>query len=277
MPASPIKVGEPYSEAETRRIIEQFHHDGYFFFGPILDQEEVGALKDAMIRKLNDPAIREDDEAGDHIRGIGLMRMFEYDVAFRDLIAREPFASLAEALLGADCHLMSQNALHNQPNTSLKADGPGGWHVDDVLFWPLPDDIRRHDQRLTPPCFVINLLIPLTDVETVDYGPTQVVPGSHLSGRQPVSQDHPTFEGQGPISLLTKAGGAYFFNNQIWHRGAPNVSDRTRYLGGVTYSRRVIAQRLYPFIDYRMPAHVWDGADARVQRLLGRHPKGAYG
>lgn len=145
------------------------------------------------------------------------------------------------------------------------------------MFWPLSDTVVRHDATLLPPCFVVNLLIPLTDVETVAFGPTQVVPGSHYSGRQPSTQDRPSFEGQSPVSLLTKAGGGYMFNNQTWHRGAPNVSDRTRYLGGVTYARRVITQRLYPFIDYRMPAHVWEGADERLQRFLGRHSKGPYG
>ena len=67
------------------------------------------------------------------------------------------------------------------------------------------------------------------------------------------------------------------FHNQIWHRGVPNRSDRTRYMGGVTYSRRLISQRFYPFIDYRMPAHVFEGVDERLQRLLGRHKKGSYG
>jgi ectoine hydroxylase-related dioxygenase (phytanoyl-CoA dioxygenase family) len=79
------------------------------------------------------------------------------------------------------------------------------------------------------------------------------------------------------VSILAKAGDAYLFNNQVWHRGAPNVSDRVRYLGGVTYSKRFVSQKLYPFIDYRMPEHVWEGADERLQRLLGRHKPGAYG
>mgnify|MGYP001430758419 CR=1 FL=1 len=67
------------------------------------------------------------------------------------------------------------------------------------------------------------------------------------------------------------------FNNQVWHRGAPNTSDRVRFLGGMTYSQRLIAQRFYPFLNYRMPDRVLDGADERLLRLLGKHQKGAYG
>ena len=79
------------------------------------------------------------------------------------------------------------------------------------------------------------------------------------------------------MSILARAGDAYLFHNQIWHRGAPNRSNRRRLVGGVTCSRRFIAQRFYPFIDYRMPDCVWQGAGPRLQRFLGRHAKGAYG
>jgi hypothetical protein len=67
------------------------------------------------------------------------------------------------------------------------------------------------------------------------------------------------------------------FHNQVWHRGSRNNSDQVRYVGSVVYSQRMIAQRLYPFIDYRMPDHVWEDASPRLQRLMGRHEKGAYG
>ena len=57
------------------------------------------------------------------------------------------------------------------------------------------------------------------------------------------------------------------FDDQVWHRGAPNNSDQVRYVGSVVYSQRVVAQRLYPFIDYLMPDYVWEGADVRMQRI----------
>ena len=257
-----------YSDEEVQRIVEQFHRDGYYFFGQVLTPEEVATLRETIERKYADPRMH--DEEGDHIRGTSLMRMFEYDRSFRALIVREPFVSLAEAILGKDCHMMSQNALRYKPGQG------GGWHVDDRIHFPLPEDVPRHPPRITLPCFIINVLIPLIDIETTDDGPTQIVPGSHRSGRRPSTQDNPTFDGQGAVSLFTKAGGAYMFNSQIWHRGTPNKNG-IRPIASVVYSQRIIAQRLYPFIDYRMPEHVFEGADERLQRLLGRHKKGAYG
>lgn len=259
----------PFATEERQRIVDQFNRDGYYFLGQVLTFHEVSTLKSVIERKYSDPRMHE--EEGDHIRGISLMRMYEYDHAFRDLIVREPFVSLAEDILGQDCHMMSQNSLRYPPGQA------GGWHIDDRLHFPLPDNVPCHDPRIPLPCFVINVLVPLIDVETLEDGPTQVVPSSHYSGRKPPSEDNPTFNGQEPISLFTKAGGAYMFNSQIWHRGTPSCTDQHRLIAAVTYSQRIIAQRLYPFIDYKMPEHVLDGADQRLQRLLGRHEKGAFG
>jgi ectoine hydroxylase-related dioxygenase (phytanoyl-CoA dioxygenase family) len=275
MTESPIRSGERFTDAEILQIVDQLKKEGYVYLGPMLEDDEVEALRADMNAKWNDPVMHE--EARDQIRGTSLMRMFEYSRAFRDLIVREPFAGLAEALLGADCHCMSQNALYTPPNPKAGVDGPGGWHVDDLVHFPLPSHVPGHSPDAPPPCFVMQIFTPLSDVETIECGPTQVVPGSHLSGRQPDAQDHPVFNGRGPESILTRAGHAYLFNNQVWHRGAPNVSDCTRLMAGVTYSRRFISQKFYPFIDYRMPDHVWEDASPRLQRMLGRHTKGSYG
>jgi hypothetical protein len=275
MSTSVIRSGERFVDEKTRQILDQFQRDGYFDFGPILEEDEVEALRTDMQNKWDDPRMHE--PAHDQIRGNSLMRMFEYSTAFRDLIIREPFAGLAEAILGDDCHCMSQNALYTPPNPKAVADGPGGWHLDDLVHFPLPTHIPRHDPDIPLPCFVMQIFTPLTDVEEVKYGPTQVIPGSHYAGRCPEEQDHPMFDGNKTYSFLTRKRHAYMFNNQMWHRGAPNVSDRTRLMAGVTYSKRFVSQKFYPFIDYHMPDHIWTDASPRLQRMLGRHEKGAYG
>ena len=275
--AGPIHAGERFTEAETKRITEALSRDGYCFLGTsILDQDEVAALRDAMERKIADPAMQE-DQPGNHRQGRSLMRMFEYDRSFRDLIVREPFASLAEAVLDDQCHVMGQNALFTEPNPGATVDGHGGWHLDDLVQFPLPPEIPRHDPGVPLPCNVMQLFTPLTSIDSVACGPTQVVPQSHYAGRRPTVQDRPHFDGNGPVSILAEPGDAYIFNNQVWHRGAPNASDRRRLLGGATYSKRYVAQRFYPFIDYHMPEHVWEGAGPRLQRMLGRHKHGSYG
>ena len=212
--AGPIHAGERFTEAETKRIMEALSRDGYCFLGTsILEQDEVAALRDAMERMIADPAMQE-DQPGNHRKARSLMRMFEYDRSFRDLIVREPFASLAEEVLDDQCHVMGQNALFTEPNPDATADGPGGWHLDDLVQFPLPPDIPRHDPGVPLPCNVMQLFTPLTSIDTVACGPTQVVPQSHYAGRRPTIQDRPHFDGNGPVSILAEPGDAYIFNNQ---------------------------------------------------------------
>ena len=102
------------------------------------------------------------------------------------------------------------------------------------------------------PVLWFTVQVPLTDIETVEQGPTQYVPGSHYSGRtvdrvrpsgHPRSDtvtfdadEEPEFEGRGPVSMLCKAGDIYLQDPMTWHRGGPNTSDRTRYLLQLIYA-----------------------------------------
>jgi hypothetical protein len=67
------------------------------------------------------------------------------------------------------------------------------------------------------------------------------------------------------------------FNCQVWHRGAPNASDRTRGMAQCTYARRLVGHKYWPFMNYQMPEHVYRDASPRLRRLLGFLPHGAYG
>jgi ectoine hydroxylase-related dioxygenase (phytanoyl-CoA dioxygenase family) len=117
----------------------------------------------------------------------------------------------------------------------------------------------------------------LTDVTEIQHGPTQVVPGSHLFGAGPPASLEGTLWEDKMFNCLGKAGSVIMFNNQVWHRGAPNRSSRTRYVTQVSYGRRLIGHKYYPFMNYQMPEHVYRDANPRLKRLLGFLPSGAYG
>ena len=110
-PSIVAECGRPYSAAQTAQIVAQFRRDGYYFLGPTLEQPEVEALRAAAERKIADPR---NYIAGDSVQGATLFRMFEADVAARDLIVREPFASLAGAsrscLRTSGCQLAYQGS-----------------------------------------------------------------------------------------------------------------------------------------------------------------------
>ena len=258
---------QPYSAEQIKHFKSEFARDGFLHIPSVLEAEEIAELKAAVDRVL------EDDEFADnrYSEYIGV-RLFETNRMFEEMLTREPFISLVESILGPDCHLVAQNVVRNKPGQAIDM-----FHADDLVILPVAEGMERHDARLQMPIFMLTVQIPLTDIPSVEYGPTEFVPGSHYSGRQPNDIYNPEFEGQKAVPILCNAGDIYLHNGQCWHRGAPNNSDRTRYLLQQAYGMRWVSQRFFPFVNYQVPQHVVDNADERRLRVLGIHPKGAYG
>lgn len=268
---SPIRTDlKPYSPEETEKIKSDFLRDGYRHIPGVLSEDEVVALREAIDRLFADP-VKTNDKFKFYNPFVAV-RLFEDDPIFEDMLTREPIISLVESILGKNCHLIANNVVRNAPGQAIDQH-----HVDDVLFFPVAEGMERHDPRLTMPVFLLTVQILLTDVPSMEYGPTEFVPGSHHSGRHPNDPKQPTFEGRGAVPIFCKAGDLYLHNGQCWHRGAPNTSNRTRYLLQQSYGMRFVSQRFYPFVNYQLPQHVLDRADERRKRVLGLHGKGAYG
>lgn len=222
----------PFSEQETQRIAETFFREGSVLIPGVLTADEVAALRAKTDAYAGDP-----ETAGKHISHVGttfvLRRCHELDPLFREMTAREPIVSIVEAVLGAGARFNASNVIRNGPGQAISQ-----WHVDDVLEFPLPAEIARFDPRIRMPVLWMTVQVALSNIDRIEHGPTQFVPGSHYSGRHPNSQENPQFEGRGAESILCKAGDIYLTNHQCWHRGAPNLSDRTRYIMQLQYAQR---------------------------------------
>lgn len=271
MSSTPIKEGEAFSEERSREIIRDFKRDGFVLIPKVLDPDEVTALRQKSDLLFEDPAII---QAG-YVQGGWILRHTnELDRIFCDLLVREPIISLMEAIFGPGCQQCGMNVLRNDRTKAIDR-----WHVDDALFFPLPADIPRHDPRIDMPIFWLTVQVPLTDIDSIDHGPTQYVPGSHYSGQHPPKTEPPEFEGRSPVSVLCKAGDIYLHNSQCWHRGTPNRSDRVRYLLQQQYGARWAFPRYNAYIRYKMPEHLLEGASGRLLKVLGDqrfHPEDRY-
>lgn len=266
-----VIVGDaaPFSAERSVEIQSAFNRDGYYVIRGVLQPAEVAALRTAVDHVFNNRASADEHRLyGDYVA----VRLFETDPVFEQVLTREPIISLMEDILGSDCHLVAQNIVRNARGQAID-----NYHVDDALIFPTPEGVARHDARLTMPVHILTVQVLLTDVESIEHGPTQFIPGSHYSGKQPNDRKDASFEGRGPVSLFGKAGDIYLHNGQAWHRGAPNTSDRVRYLLQLAYSKRWVSQRFYPFVNYKLPLDVLERADERRRRVLGLHTKGAYG
>ncbi len=263
MPRTAILPGEAFSNEQMSSIIADFKRDGFVVIPNVLSAGEVDALRDKTDVLMAD---RELDESGYIQRHFILRHCNELDPLFCDLLIREPIFSLMEAIFGPGFQQCGMNVLRTDTSNAIDR-----WHVDDALFFPLPDDVPRHDSRIDMPILWLTVQVALTDIESSEHGPTQYVPGSHYSGRHPPSEETPHFEDHGPRDIYCKAGDIYLHNSQCWHRGAPNNSQRVRYLLQQQYGPRWAFPRYNAYIRYAVDESLLDKANPRLTQVLGDH------
>lgn len=254
------------SDDQINEWVEQFHRDGFLVLQDVLTPEMCAAMRDDL-----DKALKENHEDGEGIIQLH-HRMFEVSPTNLSLFDLEPIVTFAEKLIAETTHVIHNNSFKVYP-------GPGKgittWHQDDSPHFLVTEGEAPKNIKLPVLLFTANYY--LTDVETPEYGPTQLIPGSHLYGKRCPTVIEGTQWEDKTVYGCGKAGSVVMFNNQVWHRGAPNLSDRVRYITQVSYARRLVGHKYSPFMNYQMPEHVWANANPHLKRLLGFLPNGAYG
>ncbi len=237
MPEPTIRISttapEGYSAEKNAEIAEIFSREGCVVVPGVFTPQEVQALRDQTDSYFDRRSEIPPKFASYAMNAFVLRYCAELDPLYAACLTAGPIPGLVEAVLGPQARFNALNVIRNEPGTAISV-----WHVDDVLEFPLPPDIPRFDARIKMPVFWFTVQVALSDIDAVEHGPTQYVPGSHYSGRKPISQETPCFEGVGPTDVLCKAGDIYFTNHQTWHRGAPNTSDRTRYVMQLQFAQR---------------------------------------
>ncbi len=259
--------------------VEQFHRDGFLFLEDMLKEEHIAQLKADLDWSLAHFTSRDKDpngklnpqsaKASNHL----CHRMFEHSQANLNLFDLEPIVSFAEALVAANCHVIHNNSFITPPGGGITT-----WHQDDSPHYVVTDGEPPTNIHLPVLVFTCNYY--LTDVTEIEHGCTEVIPSSHLIGATPRQVFNTDAWGKWQDKVhynLGKAGSVIMFNNQVWHRGGPNQSNRSRYITQITYGRRLIGHKYYPFMNYTMPEHVYCNATPRLKRLVGFLDHGAYG
>ena len=254
-------------EEQIQRWVEEFHRQGFLFLQNVLPPEWCAELRRDLDRALDENADGPDKGVS---RIVLSHRMFESSLANLRLFDLEPIVSFAEALVAENCHVIHNNSFYTPPGGGIT-----GWHQDDPPHYLVTHGEPPTNIRLPVLVFTANYY--LTDVTEKKYGGTETIPGSHLFGAPaPGTLEGTEWEDRIHYNL-GKAGSVIMFNNQVWHRGGPNQSTRTRYITQITYARRIIGHKYYPFMNYTMPEHVHTSAHPRLHRLLGFLDHGAYG
>lgn len=261
-------AGRAPDAAQVAAWVAAFHRDGYVFIPDVLPPERCAELRADSDRMLGEQP-RNPTECQ--------VRMFESSQANLDLFDLDPIVTLAETIIGEDdrygaegCHVV-----HNNSFRTTAGGGWSNWHQDDAPHFKVTHGEPPTNIHL--PCLLMTANYYLTDQPDARFGPGQVVPGSHKFGCALPSDLTGTRWESSIVTCGGRAGSVMVFNNQVWHRGAPNLSDRARYVTQVSYGRKMVGHFFAPFMNYRMPEHVLTGASPRRLRLLGFLPGGAYG
>ena len=218
----------PFSPTEAEAILDRFHRDGFVVIPGVLSQTECAALRQLTDTYAADPAFEEKRSTWFVVRNPQ-----DYSIEFTKLFIREPIFSLVQAILDPNCRFCGQNVIRNQPGQAIS-----NWHVDDCnkLEHPLPPEVPRWPAGARLPLIWLSVQVPLSDITGIEDGPTEIVAGSHYSGRL-CPGENPVFESEPAKPILCRAGDIYLFNHQTWHRGSPNTGKKTRYLMQLQYAR----------------------------------------
>ena len=257
---------------------ESLQSDGYVVLDGIFAGDELAALRADVERVFDEYP---PDDRGDPPE---LSAPFRHEMLNRSgrvqrAIGNPRVLEIVEPLLGEDCHVIANTAWRQQPGENEHLGR--FWHIDAGPHVPRDPGVPW-DPRIPYPVFAIAAHFYLWDCP-IESGPTGVVPGSHMSGQAPPSQqladDDLRWEGRGTVPVVAAAGDVALFVSDIWHRRLPpREGDPGRMFVQCHFGRRDLAQRIRPtsLANQLSEEAVARARTPRERTLAGLHPLGFY-
>ncbi len=242
------------------RRLETLEADGFVLLEGVFDAATVRRLRTA-IDALH-PLHWDYTGLVDHYKCV-----FNRDPLWLPFLDPPGVIELAEAALGADCHVIGQTAWRCHPGF-IGAD----LHLD-YLVMELPPGLLA-DPGFRLPMQICTAMCYLDDIDET-LCPTWVIRGSHRAGRPP-RIDETDWQGRRPEPVLCRAGDVLVLRSELWHAGSRNRGPRSRYLLQVHYGRRMVAQKFSPYLHWRFDPAVLAACTPRQRRLLGDHEPAEY-
>jgi ectoine hydroxylase-related dioxygenase (phytanoyl-CoA dioxygenase family) len=196
-----------------------------------------------------------------HVHGPGHLRKgVVQEPAFAHLLSHPATVPLVVQLLSPNIHLHTATITYKSSQPDVE--DFRGWHRDIGIS----DDLGH--QGL--PRVGLKVCYCLTDFMEPSSGITLMAPGSHLlQTALPIKKG--ALDPEEVVEARLQAGDALFFENRIFHSGAPNRSKRTSKVVFYGYSYRwmKVEDNLFP-PDPRLLAEAEDDVD---KQLLGGYVK----
>lgn len=260
---------------------------GYCLLKDALSKNQLSAIRQRLLEQL-----AAEEQQGFSLKlpdGKQLVRfLINKGKVFLDPILHESLHSILKHVLGQSYLLSSYHAHFAHPG------GTTNFHTDQ--FWmPPPTNEQRvtkvkpgsitregnrghnalgsllKDNRSISPAVVCNAMWMIDDF-TTENGATLVVPGSHLSGREP---DNDLDVDLDWVSAEGKAGTVCIFEGRTWHSTGANTTNAPRI--GLTTNFCAPQFRQQDNSPFGVRPEVLEGAPDRLMELLGFVPWQGYG
>jgi len=239
-------------------LLRQLGADGYVILPSLISPSQVKAIKDALAPHLQRKLMgRNDFEGYDSERVYALLAK---SPVFADLAAHPLVLDVCEAILGPNFMLSACLAINSHPGENAQP-----LHFDDI-FYKVP--------RPRPPYGVSAFWA--IDEFTDSNGATEVIPGSHTWGDEPIAgldesfvngQSVPVVDRPGLQKAVMPAGSLMLAYGTLWHRGGANRSKASRL--AITPQYCVAWGRQMESMLLSVPPHIVARYPERVQQLLG--------
>ena len=277
----------PAPTTDVERAQSDMDEFGYCLLESVLHQDELQAVRSRVLEQLEaenqqDLAIRLSDKKQ-------LLRfLINKGRIFRNLLLNEKVHAVVSHVLGNTYLLSSYHAHFAHPGTSTN------FHTDQFWMPPPTTESRKtlirpgsitregdrgrgvfHEQLLQnksiSPAVTCNVMW-MIDEFTEANGATIVVPGSHLSGREP---DNAADDDANWVAAVGRAGTVCIFEGRTWHSTGKNETDSTR----IGINTNFCAPQFRPqdnFLFGTRPEALIDAPD-KLLELLGFFPWQGYG
>ncbi len=196
-------AGPWLGERSFRSWRDEFDQQGFVVFQRVLKSDQIEDLRAALA-----PHLDQNLKGRNNFEGTSTNRVYALlakSPVFADLAIHPLALAFAEAELGETCLLSACLAINLQPGETVQP-----WHFDDGSI-----AVKR-----PRPSFGVSAFWAINETTALN-GATQVIPGSHLWGPEPLG-------GQGDrddaVCVAMPAGSLMLTKGTLWHRGGANRS-----------------------------------------------------
>jgi len=279
----------PKATQDTAQLLADMDRWGYCLIADALPPDRVRAVRARLEEQAEAERRLGKHLLNDHVNAPGsdnqwVLMLINKGAVFQEVLLHPLVKSVLDHVLGPD-HILSETSAHlTRPGNPAMALHTDQWWMPPPVMPGEPyrpagaitrasavqGPLKRATQAIAAP-MVVQTMLMVSDF-TEANGATRLVPGSHMTGKQPdqsVPHVVPSIAAEGP------AGTIAIWEGRTWHSAGANTSNDIRYGMPTLYA----APQMRTLMNFTLgtKAEVLADASPELRRLLGFKVWSGYG